>query len=76
VSGRRGAPEDADVEDVGPVNVLRTTSKAALVETSGGWRGWVPFSTIHEDDLADVEPDVSLESLRVVAWFVDKNGVE
>jgi len=76
VIGRRGLREDADVEDVGPVNVIRLTSKAALVETSGGWKGWVPFSQIHQDDLDEVEPDESMESLRVAGWFVEQNGIE
>jgi len=76
VRDRRGFADPEAVEDVGPVNVVRVTGKAALVETSGGWKGWIPFSTILEDDLADVGADESLDSLRVAAWFVEKNEVE
>ena len=76
MTGRRGLSEDADVEDVGPVNVKRLTSKAALVETSGGWTGWVPFSQIHQEDLDEVEADESMESLRVAGWFVAQNSIE
>lgn len=60
-----------------PVECLirHLTQRAALVlELEEGREVWVPFSVIHEDDLADLEVSMEVE-INVATWFAEKEGL-
>lgn len=85
---RGGAREGRPRGGAGPVSgddyhaiedciVVRVTSKAALVNVAGlPDEHWVPFSLVHVDDLARVEPGAAFDELRVERWFCEREGIE
>lgn len=68
-SRREEAPE---YKDLGSCIIEELSDKQALVEISGQRRVWIPYSLMHEEDMAKIDVDVELDKLRVQAWFIRK----
>lgn len=66
-----------DYHALEPCVVRALTDKAALVLLDGGTdEHWIPFSLIHEDDLARARPGTEFDALRVERWFCEREGIE
>lgn len=54
--------------------VLSRTRKAVLIATDEN-EYWIPYSLIHEEDLAVLNDDF-MGDMQIESWFVSKEGIE
>ncbi len=61
-----------EYKDLGSCVVVELKSKQALIRTSKQQQVLIPYSLMHEEDMAGISVDAELDKLRVQEWFIHK----
>lgn len=66
-----------DYTDIGSCIVKHVTKRAILLQVKRlNEERWVPMSLVHEETLAECEPNTVLDEVLIKDWFAEKEGLE